>query len=205
MNSRALPASLLVGARGAPTAVHLRSWADECRGGLRRWSRLYGDERLPEQDPGPEAGPRPAGQLPAQRGRREGRLNGSIADAGWGVFLAILNAKAESAGREVMAVDPRNTSRRCPECGHTARENRPTQETFHCVACGHSAHADTVGALNVLRAGLVRREAQPAWREAPSIYEGEESHMPRPRRHEWSQASRRRTGRASCRACRPGR
>ncbi|MFB7226007.1 zinc ribbon domain-containing protein, partial [Streptomyces sp. NPDC056227] len=56
----------------------------------------------------------------------------------------------------------RNTSRRCPQCGHTAKENRPTQETFHCVACGHSAHADTVGALNVLRAGLVRREAQPA-------------------------------------------
>jgi hypothetical protein len=48
-----------------------------------------------------------------------------------GVFLAILNAKAESAGREVTAVDPRNTSRRCPECGHTAKENRPTQEKSH--------------------------------------------------------------------------
>ncbi|MCF3106719.1 transposase [Streptomyces roseoverticillatus] len=87
-------------------------------------------------------------------------LNRSIADAGWGVFLAILAAKAEGAGREVMAVDPRNTSRRCPECGHTAKENRPTQEKFHCVSCGHSAHADTVGALNVLRAGLVRRDAR---------------------------------------------
>ncbi|MFJ6635911.1 zinc ribbon domain-containing protein [Streptomyces sp. NPDC091376] len=43
-----------------------------------------------------------------------------------------------------------------------AAENRPTQETFHCVSCDHQAHADTVGALNVLRAGLVRREAQPA-------------------------------------------
>ncbi|MER5361977.1 zinc ribbon domain-containing protein, partial [Streptomyces sp. NPDC002785] len=31
--------------------------------------------------------------------------------------LTILTAKAESAGREVMAVDPRNTSRRCPACG----------------------------------------------------------------------------------------
>ncbi|MFF0033494.1 zinc ribbon domain-containing protein [Streptomyces avermitilis] len=48
--------------------------------------------------------------------------------------------------------------RGCPECGHTAKENRPTQETFPCVACGHTAHADTVGALNVLRAGLVRRD-----------------------------------------------
>ncbi|MET8421732.1 zinc ribbon domain-containing protein, partial [Streptomyces sp. NPDC005098] len=33
---------------------------------------------------------------------------------------------------------------------------------FHCTACGHTAHADTVGALNVLRAGLVRRNADTA-------------------------------------------
>ncbi|MFI5474093.1 RNA-guided endonuclease InsQ/TnpB family protein [Streptomyces cacaoi] len=89
-------------------------------------------------------------------------LNKSINDAGWGVFLTILRAKAESAGREVTAVDPRNTSRTCPECGHTAKGNRPTREKFHCVSCGHDAHADTVGALNVLRAGLVRRNANPA-------------------------------------------
>ncbi|MEU1482547.1 transposase [Streptomyces sp. NPDC005752] len=89
-------------------------------------------------------------------------LNRSISDAGWGVFLTILTSKAESAGREVIAVDPRNTSRQCPECGHTAKENRPTQDKFHCVSCGHSAHADTVGAVNVLRAGLVRRDANPA-------------------------------------------
>ncbi|MFF8868443.1 zinc ribbon domain-containing protein [Streptomyces sp. NPDC015139] len=43
-----------------------------------------------------------------------------------------------------------------------AGENRPTQEKFHCQACGHNAHADTVGAINVLRAGLVRRDANPA-------------------------------------------
>ncbi|MGW3150322.1 zinc ribbon domain-containing protein [Streptomyces sp. NPDC001177] len=42
------------------------------------------------------------------------------------MFLTILHAKAESAGREVIAVDPHNTSRTCPECGHTAKENRPT-------------------------------------------------------------------------------
>ncbi|GAA3476056.1 transposase [Streptomyces yanii] len=114
--------------------------------------------RAPEPKPDPD---RPGSFLPNGAAAKAG-LNRSIADAGWGVFLAILNAKAESAGREVIAVDPRNTSRRCPVCGHTAKENRPTQETFHCVSCGHTAHADTVGALNVLRAGLVRREAQPA-------------------------------------------
>ncbi|MFH8473259.1 RNA-guided endonuclease InsQ/TnpB family protein [Streptomyces sp. NPDC018000] len=112
--------------------------------------------------PAPKLDPdQPGSFLPNGAGAKAG-LNRSISDAGWGVFLTILTAKAESAGREVMAVDPRNTSRRCPACGHTAKENRPTQEKFHCTSCGHTAHADTVGAINVLRAGLVRREAQPA-------------------------------------------
>ncbi|MCX5380786.1 transposase [Streptomyces sp. NBC_00091] len=110
----------------------------------------------PKPDPG-----QPGSFLPNGAAAMAG-LNHSINDAGWGVFLTILHAKAESAGREVIAVDPRNTSRTCPECGHVAKENRPTQEKFHCVACGHTAHADTVGALNVLRAGLVRRDAKPA-------------------------------------------
>jgi putative transposase len=48
------------------------------------------------------------------------------------------------------------------EPGVQATENRPTQEKFHCQSCGHNAHADTVGATNVLRAGLVRRDANPA-------------------------------------------
>ncbi|NBE56050.1 RNA-guided endonuclease InsQ/TnpB family protein [Streptomyces boluensis] len=114
--------------------------------------------KAPKPKPDPE---RPGSFLP-NGAVAKAVLNRSIADAGWGVFLTILHAKAESAGRDMIAVDPRNTSRTCPECGHTAKENRPTQEKFHCVACGHTAHADTVGALNVLRAGLVRREASPA-------------------------------------------
>ncbi|NBE55688.1 RNA-guided endonuclease InsQ/TnpB family protein [Streptomyces boluensis] len=114
--------------------------------------------KTPKPKPDPET---PGSFLPNGAAAKAG-LNKSINDAGWGVFLTILHAKAESAGREVIAVDPRNTSRECPECGHVAKENRPTQEKFHCVSCGHTAHADTVGARNVLRAGLVRREAPPA-------------------------------------------
>ncbi|NBE50287.1 RNA-guided endonuclease InsQ/TnpB family protein [Streptomyces boluensis] len=114
--------------------------------------------KSPKPKPDPET---PGSFLPNGAAAKAG-LNKSINDAGWGVFLTILHAKAESAGREVIAVDPRNTSRECPECGHTAKENRPTQEKFHCVACGNTAHADTVGARNVLRAGLVHRDANPA-------------------------------------------
>ncbi|WP_455354394.1 RNA-guided endonuclease InsQ/TnpB family protein [Streptomyces sp. SYSU K217416] len=114
--------------------------------------------KAPAPQPDPD---RPGLFLPNGATAKAG-LNRSITDAGWGVFLTILHAKAESAGREVIAVDPRNTSRQCPQCGHIAKENRPTQEKFHCVACGYTAHADTVGATNILRVGLARREAQPA-------------------------------------------
>ncbi|MEV8099478.1 transposase [Kitasatospora sp. NPDC085879] len=114
--------------------------------------------KAPEPKPNPD---HPGSFLPNGAAAKAG-LNHSISDAGWGVFLTILHAKAESAGREVIAVDPRNTSRTCPECRHVAKENRPDQATFHCVGCGHQAHADTVGAINVLRAGLVRRDANPA-------------------------------------------
>ena len=87
-------------------------------------------------------------------------LNKSILDAGWGIFLRVLSAKAESAGRRVIAVDPRHTSQRCAECGHTAAGNRASQAVFRCLACAHRAHADVNAARNILRAGLALQEAQ---------------------------------------------
>ena len=87
-------------------------------------------------------------------------LNRSILDAGWGVFFEILTHKAESAGRIMIAVDPRNTSRTCPQCRHCAAGNRD-REVFRCLSCGYLAHADTNAAVNIaLRAGLALRAAQ---------------------------------------------
>jgi putative transposase len=87
-------------------------------------------------------------------------LNKSIHDAGWGIFLRVLSAKAESAGRTVIAVAPRHTSQRCAQCGHVAAGNRATQAEFRCLACGHQAHADVNAARNILRAGLALQEAE---------------------------------------------
>jgi putative transposase len=89
-------------------------------------------------------------------------LNKSIHDAGWGIFLRVLSAKAESAGRHVIAVSPRHTSQRCAQCGHTAAGNRINQAEFRCLACGHQAHADVNAARNILRAGLALQEAHRA-------------------------------------------
>jgi putative transposase len=104
-------------------------------------------------------------------------LNKSIHDAGWGIFLRVLSAKAESAGRTVIAVNPRHTSQRCAQCGHTDAGNRVTQAQFRCLACGHHAHADINAARNILRAGLALQEAlrQP---ENPHPQGAEESPKP---------------------------
>lgn len=99
---------------------------------------------------------------PGSQVAQKAGLNRSILDAGWGVFLSILTSKAEQAGRVLIAVDPRNTSRTCPNCGHCAAGNRVTQAEFRCVRCGLESHADLVGAVNVLRAGLVLHDAQAA-------------------------------------------
>ncbi|MFB9470439.1 RNA-guided endonuclease InsQ/TnpB family protein [Nonomuraea salmonea] len=89
-------------------------------------------------------------------------LNRSILDAGWGVFLTVLAHKAESAGRELIAVNPAGTSRTCSRCGHGAKENRVSQAVFRCQGCGHAAHADVNAAINILRAGLALRQAAEA-------------------------------------------
>lgn len=83
-------------------------------------------------------------------------LNRSIQDAGWAQLLRFIAYKAEEAGRRVVAVDARNTSRCCAECGHTERANR-NGEAFRCGACGHRDHADVNAARNILRAGLAQR------------------------------------------------
>ncbi|WP_187281396.1 RNA-guided endonuclease TnpB family protein [Nonomuraea sp. C10] len=99
---------------------------------------------------------------PGRNVAQKSGLNRSILDAGWGVFLTILSHKAESAGRELIAVNPAGTSRTCSRCGHVAKENRLTQAEFRCVSCGHVAHADVNAAVNIVRAGLALREAAQA-------------------------------------------
>jgi putative transposase len=88
-------------------------------------------------------------------------LNKSILDAGWGVFVNVLHAKAESAGRMIVEVNPRDTSRTCAGCGHAAEGNRHGAR-FHCLACGHLAHADINAAQNIIRAGLALQAAAAA-------------------------------------------
>jgi putative transposase len=79
----------------------------------------------------------------------------------WSFFQlqAFIAYKAALCGVPVHRVDPRNTSRRCPACGHTDKANRPKQATFRCTSCGCAGHADVIAAQNirVLGRGAVSR------------------------------------------------
>jgi len=66
---------------------------------------------------------------------------------------------ANKISLQLIPVDPRNTSRTCPKCGHMEKGNRTARGLFLCRACGHFDHADIVGATNIACAAKV------AWRE----------------------------------------
>jgi putative transposase len=75
----------------------------------------------------------------------------SIGDAAWGTFLQCLASKAESAGKHVIAVDPRGTTQRCSGCGAAVRKS--LAERQHICSCGTILGRDHNAALNVLALG----------------------------------------------------
>jgi putative transposase len=62
---------------------------------------------------------------------------------------AFIAYKAALVGVPVHRVNPRNTSRTCPACGHCAKENRKTQSSFVCLSCGFAGLADRIAAENI--------------------------------------------------------
>lgn len=71
--------------------------------------------------------------------------------SGWGFaqLRSFVEYKARLAGVPVVAVDPRNTSRTCIQCGHCDKANRKTQAEFQCVHCHYSTNADFNAAQNI--------------------------------------------------------
>jgi putative transposase len=75
---------------------------------------------------------------------------------GWSFhqLRSFIEYKARLAGVTVMAVDPRNSSRTCAECGHCEKANRKSQSEFSCRSCGHTANADANAARNLRALGI---------------------------------------------------
>ena len=116
--------------------------------------------RRPAPRPNDEGGFDPNGAA------AKGGLNREILAAGWGQLLRFITYKAEEAGRDVIAVNPRHTSQTCHQCGHVDPENRHATK-FRCTSCGHVDHADINAARNILRAGLAHRHEREADEQVP--------------------------------------
>lgn len=90
---------------------------------------------------------------PGKNVKAKSGLNRSILDQSWFEFRRQLDYKTQWLGGFLVAIPAQNTSRTCPCCGYTTKENRQTQAYFECVECSYRENADVVGALNVLARG----------------------------------------------------
>ena len=113
---------------------------------------------------------------PGRNVKAKSGLNRAILNVTPYQFRQQLEYKAEKTGSEIIAVDPRNTSRTCFICGHVSADNRRSQSLFVCTNCGHEANADINAACNILMrakpsAGASARRKTPSeiqWNSATS-------------------------------------
>ena len=157
------PTARYVGHRNALTAAHaakarrLDDWRQKTTTTLVRDYDLIAVEALDVKNMTRSA----KGTLdaPGTRVAQKRGLNRSLAQSAFGTLRAMLTYKTTaliSAGynQHLLAVPPRNTSRRCNPCGHTEKENRKSQAVFSCLKCGHTANADINASCNVLDAAM---------------------------------------------------
>ena len=78
----------------------------------------------------------------------------SIADAGWNQLIEFTTYKAESAGRRVVLVDPRNTSQLCSRC-HVIVRKELKDRVHRCPHCGYVQDRDINAAENILQRALM--------------------------------------------------
>ena len=90
------------------------------------------------------------GRVRARRSQRS-----TLHSWSFGQLRSFIEYKARLAGVQVVFVDPRNTSRTCPKCGHCDKRSRPNRDTFCCTACGFAGPADSIAAENIRRAHVM--------------------------------------------------
>jgi transposase len=104
-------------------------------------------------------------------------LNRTLSLLPYGLVRKAIIEKAQERGLIVLFVDPKGTSKTCPQCG--AQGERPQRDLFKCPNCGFVCHADIVGAMNILRKGL-------EWFSQSGAVLGGEPGGPFQPRHEWT-------------------
>ena len=105
------------------------------------------------------------------RGLARSVLSKSVHDAAWSTFRHWLACKAESAGRQVVEVNPRGTSQTCSRCGCSPSAKMSLAvRVFQCAACGFVIDRDVNAAINIKALGTrVQGEARAVGRPRRSV------------------------------------
>jgi putative transposase len=69
----------------------------------------------------------------------------------------MLSYKAQSSGRKLIAVDPRNTAQRCSSCGSIVKKGL-SDRGHDYPYCGFSSNRDYNAAVNILFVGTEQSE-----------------------------------------------
>ncbi len=80
-------------------------------------------------------------------------MHRSIHDASWSKFIFMLSYKAQSAGRKLIKVDPKNTTQRCSACGSIVKKEL-SDRVHECPYCGISCNRDYNASRNILLTGM---------------------------------------------------
>jgi putative transposase len=89
---------------------------------------------------------------PMEMGRSRG-MRKSILDVAWTQFISMTVSKAAEAGRRVILVNPRDTTKMCSSCGEIVPK-RLSERVHTCPICGLVMDRDENAALNILQRGL---------------------------------------------------
>ena len=102
------------------------------------------------------------------KGLARTKMAKSILDAGWGQFLSILSTKAVNAGLLTVAVNPRNTSQNCSNCGHKVPK-KVSDRVHLCPKCGYTEDRDVNAAKNILYKAVGHPVSSKAYRVTEAI------------------------------------
>jgi len=78
-------------------------------------------------------------------------LRRSLQDAAFGMMRTVIRYQVEKYGKEVVLVDPRNSSKACAKCGYVKMDLTLSDRVFECPRCGWRADRDYNSSLNYLK------------------------------------------------------
>jgi putative transposase len=86
------------------------------------------------------------------------KLAGAISDVSWGkLFNSLESAAKQTLTKQVIKINPRNTSKTCSHCGHVKESLKLSERTYKCEACGTVIDRDLNAAINIKVAGIAQR------------------------------------------------